>query len=69
MTWDSRDNNIYPVSGSFHQFTASSYGPALGNDYSFNSYLVDLRYYRQVFGKHIIAFQGVTGINTGHPPF
>lgn len=69
MTWDSRDNNIYPVSGSFHQFTASSYGTALGSDYTFNSYLVDLRHYRQVFGKHIIAFQGVTGINNGHPSF
>lgn len=69
VTWDSRDNNIYPVSGSFHQFTASSYGPALGSDYTFNSYLLDLRHYRQVFGKHIIAFQGVTGINTGHPSF
>ena len=68
-TWDSRDNNLYPVSGSFHQFTASSYGSALESDYTFNSYLIDLRHYRQIFGKHIIAFQGVTSINTGCPSF
>ncbi len=68
-TWDSRDNNLYPVSGSFHQFSASSYGSALGSDYNFNSYLIDLRHYRQLFGKHIIAFQGVTSINTGRPSF
>ena len=68
-TWDSRDNNLYPVSGSFHQFSASSYGSALGSDYNFNSYLIDLRHYRQLFGKHIIAFQGVASINTGRPSF
>lgn len=69
MTWDSRDNNIYPLRGSFHQVIVSSYGSALGSDYTFNSYLVDLRYYRQVFGSHVIAFQGVSCINTGRPSF
>lgn len=69
LTWDSRENNVYPASGSFHQFSASSYGPLLGSDYTFNSYLADLRHYRQVFGSHVIAFQGVTCINTGRPSF
>ncbi|MFC1508985.1 BamA/TamA family outer membrane protein [Candidatus Omnitrophota bacterium] len=69
LTWDSRDNNLYPVSGSFHQFSASSYGSVLGSDFDFNSYLLDLRHYRQIFGKHIIAFQGVASINSGRPSF
>ncbi len=69
MTWDSRDNNVYPVNGSYHQFTASSYGSALGSDYTFNSYLIDVRHYRQVFGSHVIAFQGISCINSGKPSF
>ncbi|MCE5251612.1 outer membrane protein assembly factor [bacterium] len=69
ITWDSRDNNVYPLSGSFHQVIASSYGSTLGSDYTFNSYLIDLRYYRQVFGSHVIAFQGISCINTGQPSF
>jgi len=69
VTWDSRDNNLYPTSGSYHQFSASSYESFLGSDYKYNSYLLDVRHYRPVFSKHILAFQGVVGINTGNPPF
>ena len=69
LTWDSRDSNVYPSMGSYHQLTASSYGQALGSDYNFNSYVIDLRHYMQVFGSHVIAFQGVSCINTGRPSF
>jgi len=69
LTWDSRDNNVYPFSGSYHQISASSYGPVFGSDYSFNSYSIDFRHYRQVFGSHVIAFQGVSCINIGKPSF
>jgi len=68
-TYDSRDNNLYPTSGSYHQFSAVAYEPGLGSDFAYNSYLLDLRHYRPVFSKHILAFQGVIGLNTGNPPF
>jgi outer membrane protein assembly factor BamA len=69
LAWDSRDNNLYPTSGSYHQFSAASSGSALGSDFTYNSYLLDLRHYRSIFSKHILAFQGVIEINTGSPPF
>jgi hypothetical protein len=68
-TYDSRDNNLYPTSGSYHHFSAVAYEPGLGSDFTYNSYLLDLRHYRAMFDKHILAFQGVIGINTGNPPF
>ncbi|MBL7073982.1 BamA/TamA family outer membrane protein [candidate division KSB1 bacterium] len=68
-TWDSRDNNLYPTSGSYHQLTAVSSGPSLGSNFTFNSYLLDFRHYRPVFDEHIIAFRGVIGLSTGNPPF
>ncbi len=68
-TYDSRDNNLYPTSGSYHQFSAVAYEAGLGSDFTYNSYLLDLRHYRPMFEKHILAFQGVIGINTGNPPF
>jgi len=68
-TYDSRDNNLYPTSGSYHQFSAVAYESGLGTDFTYNSYLLDLRHYRSMFSKHILAFQGVIGINTGNPPF
>lgn len=67
--WDSRDDNIYPESGSYHQFRAIFYGPALGGDYRFNSYFIDMRYFQPLFSSHVLAFRGVVGIITGDPPF
>ncbi len=69
LTWDSRDNNVYPSSGSYHQISVTSFGPALGSDYTYTSYTVDFRHYRKVFGTHVVAFQGVSCINTGQPSF
>ena len=69
VTRDSRDNNLYPTSGSYHQFSATSYGSVLGSDFTYNSYLLDLRHYKPVFSKYILAFRGVIGTNTGNPPF
>lgn len=67
-TWDSRNNNLYPTSGSYHQFMAVSYGSSQGSDYTFKSYLLDLRHYRSISSEHILAFRGVIGLNTGDPP-
>jgi outer membrane protein assembly factor BamA len=68
-TWDSRNDNLYPTNGGYYQFSAISYGPALGSEFAYNCYLVDLRQYASVFGRHILALQGVFAADTGSPPF
>ncbi len=69
ITWDTRDNNLYPTTGSYHQFITGFYGPSLGSDFNFNIYLADLRHYLSLFDDHVLAFRGVAGINSGNPPF
>jgi len=69
LTWDTRNDNLCPMSGSYYQFMTGFYSPTLGSDFTFNSYLIDMRQYMSIFNKHVIAFRGVVGINTGEPPF
>ncbi len=69
VTWDSRNNNLYPSSGSYHQFSAVSYEPSLGSDFTFNSYLLDLRHYKSIIDQHILAVQSAIAISAGNPPF
>ena len=69
LTWDSRDDNLYPFSGFYHQLTVTSYGSTLGSDYVYNSYLLDLRHYKTIFKNKILAFQGVVGVNSEEAQF
>ena len=68
-SWDSRNDNLYPTQDSYHQFTAIFYQSALGSDFNFDSYRLDLRHYLRVFNQQILALQGIISINTGNPPF
>ena len=69
VTWDSRNNNLYPSRGSYHQFSVVSYERALGSDFTFNSYQIDLRHYKSILDRHILAVQSVIALSTGNPPF
>ena len=68
-TWDTRNNNLYPSSGQYFQFSFVTYEPTLGSDYTFSLYRLDMRQYKLLFGKHILAVQGIVGISNGNPPF
>ena len=68
-SWDSRNNNLYPTNGSYLQFSALTYEAALGSDFVFNRYMIDLRYYKSLFPKHVLAFQSVLGFSNGNPTF
>jgi outer membrane protein assembly factor BamA len=68
-TWDSRDDNIYPRSGGYYQFSTSHYGPYFGSDYTFSSFSLDVCQFVPVFSNHVLAFRGVFGAMTGDPPF
>ncbi|MEE9464177.1 MAG: BamA/TamA family outer membrane protein [Candidatus Neomarinimicrobiota bacterium] len=68
-SWDTRNNNIYATQGSYHQFKAVFFRPALGSEYTFNSYLLDLRHYHTISTDQIIALRGVIGLSTGEIPF
>jgi hypothetical protein len=55
LSWDSRDNTFYME--------------ALGSDFAFVRYNVNLRAYRQLFPSGIVAAQLYTNLTIGNPPF
>jgi len=68
-SWDSRNQVYSPSSGAYHHASATFFKSALGSDYDFNRYEVDLRQYFPLSSSHVIAFQGYARTITGHPPF
>lgn len=67
-SWDTRDNVFFPSSGSYHRLTVSAFGSALGSDFAFTRYKLDLRHFFAAF-SHTLAVQGQVMISTGDPPF
>jgi outer membrane protein assembly factor BamA len=69
MTYDSRDSIFFPTQGSFHQFSATAFGRALGSDFTFNRFYLDLRKYLTLAEAHTLALQSKMLFQTGDPPF
>ncbi len=67
--YDTRDNLFYPGRGSFLRAAASFYGSALGSDFDYSFYELDLRQYFTVSGPNLLALQGWAQFSTGNPPF
>jgi outer membrane protein assembly factor BamA len=69
VNWDTRNNIFSPSSGDFYELSVSLSSKAMGSDFDFNGYGVDLRKYIPLFSSHVLALQGVMNIITGGPPF
>jgi hypothetical protein len=69
VSWDSRDNVFYPTTGSFHQGSATFFAEALGSDFAFARYNVNLRLYSPFISPGIVALQLFTSFTFGDPPF
>jgi hypothetical protein len=69
ITWDSRDNLFYATHGSFHTLSATFFDRALGSDFTFQRYIVDLRTYFSVLEANVVALQAVGAFIGGDPPF
>lgn len=67
--WDTRDNIFSPASGSFHQLSAILSKSALGSDYDFAQYNLDLRKYFPVSASGALATQFYMNSLSGEPPF
>ncbi len=68
-SYDTRDHVYQPSTGFFNQCYAVFFGSDLGGDFTFEVLSVDLRWYRRVFGSHVVAFQTFDTFVTGEPPF
>ena len=69
INWDTRDNIMYPARGSYHTLSVSLFGSALGSDYDFAKYVVDIRYYIPLGRPFVLAVQGLLNASSGIVPF
>jgi outer membrane protein assembly factor BamA len=69
VNWDTRDNVFCPTTGSFHIVSAKLCGSALGSDYDFGKYVVDIRKYVSLSSSAVLAVQGLLSASTGVVPF
>ncbi|MFC1530077.1 BamA/TamA family outer membrane protein [Gemmatimonadota bacterium] len=66
---DTRDHIYYPTSGRWYQLSMRFYGEAIGSDYSYNRYNLDLREYITLGRDQILACQAFALFIPGQPPF
>jgi outer membrane protein assembly factor BamA len=69
LTWDTRDNTVYPRSGWYHQVQASVSDPVFGSDHEFTRHSVDARFYFSVATGQVLALRGLGVASTGTQPF
>ena len=68
-SFDSRNSTFWPTKGMFLQTQFTTYNKGLISDYSFNKWLTEIRFFKQVFKKHIIAVQLYNCTNIGQTPY
>ncbi|NIN72201.1 MAG: BamA/TamA family outer membrane protein [Gemmatimonadetes bacterium] len=68
-SWDTRDNIFSASSGQHHQLSVELNGGAIGSEYDFGRYILDLRGYISTLPNHVLALQGYFGFESGDPPF
>jgi hypothetical protein len=69
LTWDSRDNVIFPRRGVYFLLVADFYNSALGSDYHYSASRFDLRTFIPVRETHVLALQFCIRNTGGNPPF
>ena len=69
LSWDNRDNIIFPRRGRYFQLTADVFGRYLGSDFNYAVLRLDLRTYLPMFEKHVLALQVLMRSAAGDAPF
>jgi outer membrane protein assembly factor BamA len=68
LTWDTRNNAYSPSHGMFAEINATHFGKALGSDFHFQSYLVDIRKFLPAGRNRVLGFQSLAKVNIGEAP-
>ena len=69
LLFDSRDYRFYPMNGWLSHVSIWGYSRAMGGDFNYNRFTVDVRKYVPTFPSHVIAFQGYLRLMSGDVPF
>lgn len=69
VQWDSRDDQIFPVRGRFHQVSTAYFPSLLGTDYPFLRTTLDARRYMMLPTSGVAAVQIFGQLTAGRPAF
>ena len=62
IVYDSRDNLINPLRGTFVEFNDRHYGKWMGSDYTFSYYSLELRQYINTWSNQTLALRGLASL-------
>jgi outer membrane protein assembly factor BamA len=68
FTFDTRNNAYSPSAGSFAEINLTRFAPAMGSDFDFTNYTLDLRKFFSVGRNRVLGLQSFTRFNQGHTP-
>jgi len=69
VTYDVRDNTIYPNAGAYVQLTLLGAATALASDFGYGGLQLDARAYLSPLSRHVLALRALTSGRSGTPPF
>ncbi|MES2567437.1 MAG: BamA/TamA family outer membrane protein [Bacteroidota bacterium] len=68
-SYDTRNSTFWPTKGVFLQTQFTTYNRELASTYSFNKWTAEVRLFRKVFKKHVIACQLYNYYTYGETPY
>ncbi|MVM30936.1 BamA/TamA family outer membrane protein [Spirosoma sp. HMF4905] len=66
---DTRDNIYSPSRGWYADVSSMLYNQTLGSQFTFTNYTVDIRRYKSLSPRTVLALQGFANLNVGEVPF
>lgn len=68
ISYDTRNKSFYPTKGIFIQSYFTSYNKILGGSSDFSKWIIDMRFYYNLFRNHILALQFYNYSSFGETP-
>jgi hypothetical protein len=69
ITYDNRENVVYPLSGTYLDLQYTNYNKTIGGDYNFNNLIAEARSFFRLWKQNILALQGYATLNSTSAPF
>ncbi|MFN3800966.1 BamA/TamA family outer membrane protein [Belliella pelovolcani] len=69
LNYDTRDNIFQPKKGWNNSFSWMSFQSAIGSNFTFDQYAIDIRRYISTYNNQVLAIQSYLSFTTGNPPF
>ncbi|MCH7401592.1 BamA/TamA family outer membrane protein [Belliella kenyensis] len=69
MNHDTRNNIFQPTRGWYNRLSWMSFQRALGSNFTFDQYILDLRKYVKIYERHVLVVQSFWSFTSGNPPF